>query len=273
VVLCKKKRLKSLLQTDKSVSYFKSFMSLTGKRVVITRPPEQADTLAEQLRQLGAMPILFPTIQLQPAPGETITAVLPHLSTYYWLIFTSSNAVEFFFRYLSRSHTLPPIAVSGPKTAEKLRTYGIEPVFMPDKFVGEALVAGLGDLSGKKLLFPRAKIGRSQIVDLLRQQGATVDEIPLYNTVTAVPTPGAIAEIANGFDAITFTSPSCVRSFLEILEAAGLNRTLLETAVVACIGPITAEQTIALGLPVHVMPTEYTTEALVAALATYFSEQ
>lgn len=255
-------------------------MSLTGKRVVITRTSEQADTLAEQLRQLGAMPVMFPTIQLQPIRIETLTAVFPHLSTYHWLLFTSSNAVEFFFRAYppagsesAEDYHLPPIAVSGRKTADKLLTYHLQPAFIPNEFVGEALVAGLGDLSGKKVLFPRAKIGRSHIVELLRQQGATVDEIPLYNTVTAVPTPKAIAEIVNGFDAITFTSPSGVRSFLEIWQTTRLDTTLLSHAVIACIGPITAEQTTALGLPVHVMPTQYTTEALVAALATYFSEQ
>jgi uroporphyrinogen-III synthase len=191
-------------------------------RVVVTRRAEQAPLFCEKLRVAGFIPLCFPTIQLEPLPAFALDATLAEIETFDWLLFSSGNAVDFFFRRLlelNLTTDLPRTAVVGSATAQKLAEYHAHPNFMPRTFSGEALAAGLGDLTGQRILLPRARLGRPEIVTKLRSQGADVTEIALYDTVTAVPAPGALDLLAAGFDAITFTSPSSVRGFLQIIGA------------------------------------------------------
>jgi uroporphyrinogen-III synthase len=124
----------------------------------------------------------------------------------------------------------------------------------------------LGDLTGKRVVLPRAKIGRPRIAELLREQGAEVDDIALYNTITAVPTPESLADLQQGFDVLTFTSPSSVRNFLKIAPDTNFNCTI------ACIGPITRDEAQESGLSVHIMPEQYTIDGMVDAIIDYFKE-
>jgi len=256
---------------------------LAGKRIVVTRRLEQADALCDQLIARGAVPILFPTIQLASLPTPNLDAILPTISQYDWLLFTSVNAVTFFFervRSLQITPQLPSIGVSGKATANRLRQYHYEPEFMPTKFVGEALVEGLADfvakechssLSGQQVLLPRAKAGRPIVVELLRQQGAIVHEFALYNTVPARPTSSALAALQQGIDVITFASPSSIHNFLGIMAEHQLERVILDRAIVACIGPVTAKTLEVEGLTAHIVPDEYTIHGLVGALVQWFA--
>ncbi|MCB9418214.1 MAG: uroporphyrinogen-III synthase [Ardenticatenaceae bacterium] len=252
---------------------------LAGKRIVITRSVEQAASFGEKLAQLGAEPVIFPVIQFVALPPEPLDSALFQLNQYDWLVFTSVNAVEFFFRRVDELDLrlkMPRVATVGSATAVALQARHIAINFTPDEFTGEALAVGLGDLTGQKILLPRAKIGRPQIVDLLRRQGAEVDDVALYDTVTAVPTPDALAQLEQGFDVITFTSPSSVRNFLKILDTARPQRfskplrSLLDESVIACIGPITAEEAETNGLNVAIVPSEYTINGLIQAIADYY---
>jgi uroporphyrinogen-III synthase len=240
-------------------------------RVVVTRRAEQAPPFCDKLRAAGFTPLCFPTIQLEPLPALALNGALAKIETFDWLLFSSGNAIDFFFRRvreLNLALRLPRTAVVGSATAQKLAEYHIYPDFMPQTFTGEALAAGLGDLAGQQILLPRAQLGRPQIVAKLCSQGAEVTEIPLYDTVTAVPTPGALERLAAGFDAITFASPSSVRGFLHIAGAKPI-----EPAVVACIGPVTAQTAVENGLAVTLMPDEYTLDGLVQVLAQHFARQ
>ncbi len=238
-------------------------------RVVVTRRREQAAEFSDKLRAAGLCPVILPTIQLQAMPAPELERALAQIEEIDWILFSSGNAVRFFFNYLERhnlSPRLPRTAVVGSATARKLAAYGIEADFMPETFTGEALAAGLGDLAGQNILLPRARIGSAQIVDSLRSQGAQVTDISLYDTVTAVPDPAALEELALGYEAITFASPSSVQGFLEICGRP------LDTAVIACIGPVTAEAAAACGLTVDLVADEYTLDGLVQALTHYFGE-
>lgn len=255
--------------------------SLLGKRIVVTRSQEQSQEFADKLAALGADPIVFPVIQFNPLPTDELDAALQQIKQYDWILFTSGNAVDFFFNHLNTNqtetlrttHYALHIAASGSATARKLSELGIEADFIPGEFVGEKLVEGLGDLTGKRVLLPRAKIGRPRIAELLREQGAEVDDIALYDTITAVPTPQSLADLQQGFDVLTFTSPSSVRNFLKIVDTPDLRgfKSLggLDCTI-ACIGPITRDQAQASGLTVHIMPEEYTIDALTEAIVEYF---
>ncbi|MCI0397153.1 MAG: uroporphyrinogen-III synthase [Chloroflexi bacterium] len=268
-----------------------SKLPLQGKRIVVTRNPEKAEALGDRLRTLGAIPIYFPTIRFVPLPTGLLDAALAQLNVYGWLIFTSGNAVRFFFgrleelgkKYDTLKGPLLKVAAGGPATADLLAERGLVVDFVPGEFTGEALVSGLGDLRGQRVLLPRARIGRPEIVQLLQAAGAMVDEVPLYDTVPAVPGPAALAEFQQGVDAITFTSPSSVRNFLGVIrpeppEGSG-NEYLqppgdsLKQTAIACIGPLTAEEAIRNGLEVTILPGEYTIEGLVQAVVQYFEMQ
>jgi uroporphyrinogen-III synthase len=239
-------------------------------RVVVTRRAEQVALFGDKLRTAGFRPVIFPTIQLQVLPAPDLDRALAQIERFDWLLFSSANAVHFFFRRLNAlklAPRLPRTAVVGSATARKLAEYDIRPDFMPDSFTGEALAAGLGDVSGQDILLPRARLGRPQIAARLRSQGAQITDIPLYDTVTAVPDPAALEELALGYEAITFASPSSVHGFLEISGKP------ISSAVVACIGPVTAAAAVECGLPVTMMPDEYTLDSLVQLLTRYFGER
>ncbi len=72
-------------------------MPVRRPRVLVTRSPRQASALADGLRDLGAEPILIPTIEtVEPTSFTALDESLKHLENFHWLIFTSSNAVEAF---------------------------------------------------------------------------------------------------------------------------------------------------------------------------------
>lgn len=253
---------------------------LLHKRILVTRSPAQAEAMCRQLEALGATAVRFPVIDFIPLPASELKRALANLPRYDWLVFTSGNAVRFFWQSVreltavfdtpSLLTTLPSIAAVGPATQQRLAEKGITANLLPGVFTGEQLALALGDVAGKRILLPRAKAGRPEIVTRLRQCGALVDEAPLYETVTAVPTPAALAELAQGVDVLTFTSPSSVRNLFKIAPKSDAFVNALRSAFVACIGPSTAAEAQSYGLQVDIMPAQYTIETLVTAVAAWF---
>ncbi|MDX1414964.1 MAG: uroporphyrinogen-III synthase [Candidatus Promineifilaceae bacterium] len=236
-------------------------------RVVVTRRAEQAGHFCGLLRAAGFTPVRFPVIQLQALPGAGLDAALADLKRFAWLIFSSSNAVDFFFERagdVGAAVLGPRIAAVGPATAQRLRRYQVEVDFVPQRYTGEFLAAGLGDLEGQEVLIPRARQGRPELVATLRDQGAMVTEVALYDTVTAVPELKGLNSLSEGYEAVTFASPSSVRGFLQICGQVEPD------AVVACIGPVTAAAAQKAGLKVTIVPDEYTLEGLVDSLVRYY---
>ncbi len=142
----------------------------------------------------------------------------------------------------------------------------IHPAVMPSVNTGVELARSLGELTGKKVLLPRAKEGRPEIVDVLRSLGATVSDIALYETVPVEPSTEAMAEITAGVNVLTFTSPSTAINFYDMVD-----RSAVAYAVVACIGPTTANAVRTLGVQVDVVPSSYTVNDMVDALVDYFN--
>ena len=243
-------------------------------RVVVNRRVEQAGDFADKLTAAGFTPILFPTIELVAMDKRPLDNALSQIQTFDWLIFSSTNAVDFFFRRvdaLQLQPIWPRIAVVGSATAARLAQQYLTPDFMPTEFVGEALAAGLGDLTGQRVLLPRAKAGRPELVTNLQAQGADVVEVGLYETKTAVSTPSAEQTIEQGYEVITFASPSSVDGFMSRPDRFQ-KPVRSGHKTIACIGPITAAAAEKHGLHVTITPAEYTIEGLVAALVQHFDK-
>lgn len=243
---------------------------LFGKKVLITRPRGDADALAARLWELGAEPLVAPTIAIEPPDdAERAEIAVREARSYHWIVFTSQNGVEAFFDRLSsggfdaRALGDVMVAAIGPKTAERLMAYGVRADFVPTRFVGEEVAAGLLERTeaAQRILLFRAQEARDVVPEALRARERRVDVVAAYKTV--VVRDEAIAERAHEADVWTFTSPSTVRGLLENLPNAA---SLARGKIVACIGPITAEAARGEGLPVHVVADDYTVDGLLEAL-------
>lgn len=255
---------------------------LFGKRIVITRSREQAAELVERLEQLGANPIVKPSIRIEPPERfEELDRAVATAASYDWIVFTSANGVDCFLaRMVASSRDTRDlkgvrICAIGPSTAGRLERHGIRADLVPTEYRAEAVLEALracADLKGQRFLLPRADLARKLLPEQLRAAGAEVTEVTAYRTVLAEQDaePDVYRMLLDRkVDAITFTSASTVRNFVKIMgpEPAA---DLLRTTVVACIGPVTAEAAQQLGIPTSVMPSSYTIPALVEALVEHF---
>jgi uroporphyrinogen-III synthase len=251
-------------------------MNLKGKRILITRPREQSGEFARRLEDLGAIPIFFPVIEIAPVQdSRLLDEALQELEQYHWLVFTSVNGVQATWKRLNALHiqALPgnlKVAAIGPKTAAALRSAGVHPDFIPDEYVAEAILPGLGELQGCRVLLLRADLARPALPQAIRQGGGVAHEIAVYNTVKAQPESEAQDALRQGVNVVTFTSSSTVRNFVSIVRRAGLDPAALPgKPLYAYIGPITVQTAREEGLPAGVLAGEYTTEGLIKALLDY----
>jgi uroporphyrinogen-III synthase len=241
-------------------------------KVLITRPRTQADEFAEKLRSAGFKPIFFPVIEIQPIGNNVaLERALEKLNCYEWVVFTSVNAVDVVFDEYSvfflKENTGVRFAAIGPKTAEALRKYSIEPDFVPEEYVAEAILPGLGDLQGKWVLLPRAEIARQVLPEAIATAGGIAHEIIVYQTLPAQVDEDGLSALKSGVDVITFTSASTVENFFAIAKQNGLDPlNLPNNPLFACIGPITEQAAKEEGLVKLVVAKEYTTEGLIEAI-------
>jgi uroporphyrinogen III methyltransferase / synthase len=255
---------------------------LAGRRIVVTRSRAQARLFREWLEADGAEVVEVPVIRISPPDDHgPVDAAIDRLAQYDWVVFTSQNAVAAFLdRALARAAGTADfqrlrIAAIGPATAHALRARGLRPSLEPQRFVAEALVeafaaevaagAAGGDLRGTRILLPRAAEARSVLPDGLKALGADVDIVPVYRVEGERDhDPEVWRRLSGGADAVTFTSPSTVRNFVELLGAE--TSRLVGHALVACIGPVTAEAARSCGLRVGLVADTYTVRGLVDAL-------
>lgn len=230
---------------------------LFGKRIMITRAKSQSTEFVEMIESLGGEAYEFPVIQIgPPSDWGPVDAAIEDLASYQWVIFTSANGVDFFFRRVREIQDLPAgsykrvsedrggsmgsignagnirgkIAAVGAKTAEALRKHGVSVDLLPQEFVGESLVVELLShvQKGQRVLLPRADIARKLLPDALREIGCEVTEIDVYeNHSVNENREDAIRLLQKGeIHVITFTSSSTVRSFVTIMKGEDLRRLL-----------------------------------------------
>ncbi len=249
---------------------------MVGKRIVVTRPRGQASALGEALTAHGAEPVYFPTIRIVPIEeNPRLDDAISKLNQFDWIVFTSVNGVAVFFDRLERRGGTTTalsglrVAAIGPATADALRRRAVEPAMVPDEYVAESIVQGLGEVKGVRFLLPRAAKAREALVAELEGRGAHVEEVPVYDTQAAPIDQQALTEIRRGVDAVTFTSSSTVEHFVGLLPDEA--RPILADTLVACIGPITARTARQLGLRVDLVAEEYTADGLARVLASHFA--
>lgn len=264
--------------------------ALQGKTIVITRPLAQTPELVELLKAHQANPFLFPVIETVMVEDlAPLDKALQEIDSYDWLIFTSVNAVTFFFKYVEQQskqnkHAMIllehlKIAAIGPKTAKALAAQGIQPAAIPEAYVQEDFANCLKQKvkPGEKMLFPKALYTRDILSNQLTSYGVELDEVPVYQTRGVKQDTGMFLEKLREreLDAITFTSSSTVKHFINLFKDEERNELehYLEGLVLASIGPITTRTAREYGLNIQVEAAEYTTAGLVEALADYYQKK
>ena len=268
-----------VVKLREQLNWFES-KPLFGRGVVITRPEAQAESMSHLLTDMGARVIHFPTIRIDPpASWENVDAAIKRLNTYQWLIFTSANGVRFFFARLYelggdlRDLKGIRLCTIGPATAQTVENLGLRVDLVPSAYLSEGIVQAFADqdIRGVKILLPRAEQARDIIPAGLSAQGAQVDVVTVYRTVNS----GRKKRELEGFlkrkmvDVITFTSPSTVACFLDIM---GRDFALPPDVKIAAIGPITAAAVKKAGLPIDIRQENYTVPDLVTGIASHFEK-
>jgi uroporphyrinogen III methyltransferase/synthase len=248
---------------------------LYGKSVAVTRAREQASGLAARLRELGAEVVETPVIRVVPLDPPVLvsadgspapTSPVPDPSRYDLICLTSPNGVRLLFDRLAdggldaRALHGARVAAIGPATARALRAHGVLADVLPERAVAESLVEALGDAPVQRALVARARVARDVLPDALRERGAEVDVLELYETV-AEPLSTNQLDAVRTADYVTFTSASTVSN---LLSAAG--GTLDTHARLVSIGPVTSDALRANGLEPHAEAAQHDIDGLLAAL-------
>ncbi|HEX8458920.1 MAG TPA: uroporphyrinogen-III synthase [Pyrinomonadaceae bacterium] len=259
---------------------------LGGRTIVITRALAQAAEFAAELESYGARVVACPTIEIvAPESFAPLDEAIEHLYGYDWLVFTSTNGVDFFMRRLAaQGHDASAldelhVCAIGSATAERLREARVHVDVVPGEFKAEGVFEALSDYLGGReqlarlnFLIPRAAVARDYLPHALEEAGARADVVAAYRTVPPQTTDRARVEallVGGAVDCITFTSSSTVTNFAQLFDTRDLGE-LLKDIRVACIGDITARTAAAYNLHTDIQPAEFTTAALARAIADHF---
>jgi uroporphyrinogen-III synthase len=250
---------------------------MKDKRIVVTRAPHQAGEFTILLKQRGAIPLLYPCIDIQlPHDTSVIDAALEEAAAgeFDWLIVTSPNVVHVLHQRcqalgIYQIH-IENVAVIGSSTAKMVtEKLGLAVTVMPDTFDGKSLVDTFPSLAKKYVFMPMSDLALPTLWERLSEQKADVMAMTAYHNVIGkggVDMPKLLAQ--NAIDAVTFTSPSTVENCLIRL---GDTRHYLNDICVACIGPSTAKAAQANNIAVSLMPDDHTIEGLITELEHFFA--
>jgi uroporphyrinogen-III synthase len=247
--------------------------ALAGRRILVTRPAEQAAQTAALIRSRGGEAVLFPCLAVQCLPEQIRTASALLADSAIDIAFTSANGVRCVVQTLNPSqHALMRehrLAVVGEKTAEAMEEQGWHAAIVAATASQDGLIEAYRhhNLPGQLLLF-RAEEGRDALPDWLRQQGVDVSTVHTYRTVCPDDDASAIIEELrrDAIDAVLLGSPKTVAHYLQRIGDA----TLAGRPVVVAISSEVARTAESLGLGVQVVAGNASFPSMLDALAQYY---
>ncbi|RSD23332.1 uroporphyrinogen-III synthase [Mesobacillus subterraneus] len=250
---------------------------LQNKTVMIPRGKAHAKPFSELVARYGGIPVEIPLIAFRPvAATEGLRHKLNNLHTYDWIIFTSNVTVETLFSFIKDNQgEMPRIAVIGEKTKEVLDIIGQKVDFVPGEYVAEGFVEEFLPLvrQEERILIPKGNLARDYISRALMAKGAVVEELIVYETYLPDESRDKLVQMLSerSLDILTFTSPSTIDHFMEIVEGHELTDRLSD-CIIACIGPVSKRKAEDRGLKVHAMPEKYTVEEMLKSISHYIQE-
>lgn len=253
----------ALIMVGKVCSLAKEFawyesLPLSGYKVLLTRPRERISALAAKLREQGAEVLELPSIRTEAVEEiEPLRKVFGRLRKYQWIVFTSPTGVCIFFEKMREEHCdfrslgSARIAALGEGTGKALEERGIFADLVPEVYDGEHLAKALAKqkISGTCILLPRAEYGNPELVRILEESGAHVEEVVTYRTVYEEQKwIDEKQELESGaIDCVVFTSASTVRGFAKACKGLDFSK-----VKAACIGKQTAAEAEKQGMQIRV---------------------
>lgn len=202
-----------------------SALPLSGLKVLVTRPRDQAAPLVQAIASAGGEPLPFPLLDIAPVQDQAaLRHQLAHLASVDLLIFISPNAVGYGMAALASVGGLPSgvrVATVGQGSAKALRAAGVEAVIAPtERYDSEGLLAlpELQQVAGSRVMIVRGDGGRELLGDTLKARGAAVEYLACYQR--RKPQLSGEQLLAMRPDAITVTSSEALGYFWEMLDAA-----------------------------------------------------
>jgi len=248
---------------------------LAGEKILLTCALEQASKIKEKLEKFGAEVFNLPTIRIVPPKSyRHLDEAIGEIENYQWIIFTSQNAVDFFFqRYRKKKRPWEilrkiKIGAIGPATRKKIKKYHLEVAFEPKKYTSRELVKNFKsknlEMRGTKILLPRADIAPEWLPQKLKKFGAQVTRVVAYRTIRERKVPFRIKKMlrTGEIDFVIFTSSSTVKNFFSLIPKEYLHPKIKFVSI----GPVTTETAKELGLKIKIQAKEHTTDGLVKAI-------
>jgi len=232
---------------------------IKNKTVLITRSREQSNHFSEQLKALGFNTITLPLIEITPINSDKLTKVVTK-NQYDWILFTSTNAVKYFFNAVPKNKISSKIAVVGNKTQEAIQELGLDIQFIPTKYTGKNLAEELPIYSKNKILIPHSAKASNEIEKILQKRGCNITIIDIYENKAIQYKKEKLAEIiTQNIDYVVFTSASIVEAFYKLPYKINAKK-------IICIGPETAKRAKALNLKVNAVSNPHNTEGMISAI-------
>jgi uroporphyrin-III C-methyltransferase len=243
---------------------------LERPNVVVTRSIDRSSKFSEKLEALGANVIEMPTIKSLPINKNDLIHQIKQLNEMAGVIFTSSVAVELFFKVLFELgydarilHGLEMIVV-GKETSKTLREYGVIADQVPENYSKQGIIKLFEDknLVGEKYLLPRSERSDNDWISELKKY-ITPIIIDCYKTITDTSSYCDL-NLVKKADYITFTSSSTVEGFIERVKQEDLFvNDILQNLKIVAIGPMTAETLSKNNIHADLIPREYTIQGMV----------
>lgn len=166
------------------------------RRVIVTRPREQAGEWVARLQAAGFDAVALPLIEIAaPADGAPLDDAWAQLDAQDLVMFVSPNAAAHFLARRPPGSAPWPAgtlaAAPGPGTARVLAQAGVPmtqivtPASDAEQFDSESLweQLRLRPWQGRRALFVRGESGRDWLADRLRDAGAAVAHVTAYRRV------------------------------------------------------------------------------------------
>jgi uroporphyrinogen-III synthase len=254
-----------------------SSLPLSGRDILVTREEKAAEQMAEKIRQYGGTPHIVPLIAFRANNDRNEHTYIEKLTSYEWIFFTSKNGVTFFFEKLKEKNISIhccnlKFAAVGKKTCQTLEGYGVKADFVPQTYTGADFAEEFADVmtNVRRVLISKGNLAKDTISSLFKDKNICCDEWVTYETYFPQDSSDRLAAFLTERESaiLTFTSPSTVKRFMNIITGKGLLKKV-ENLTIACIGPVTMKAAEQLGLTVKVVPERFTVDDMIDHLSHY----
>jgi len=226
-------------------------------KVILTREEEDIKKDKPIFKEAG-----FEVVELPLIKTRVLEFKIPQ-EEFDYVVFQSKKAVKVF---LSKAKIKKEkIIAVGEKTAKELEKFGYKAHIIPEKEDVYGLIEVFKKLSKGKVLIPRSKIGRQELIDFLEKEGFKVYPLDIYTTESVIYPKKELLNRVNNGKFIIFYSPSAVRAFFANLQIHKIPKEDLNLVYVA-IGKTTKTELEKHSVKNVILPEKPGTESVVERL-------